>query len=363
MGVSTALTPDSPIVVPTRRSIHLDDDLVTRIANDRSGDLARTTAWTAMVAGDRPAIRTIASAYLASTSNAPAGISRERWLVMGAAAHADQVAIGTVADLATFLDAMSDGLVLMQLATMDFGARRPGALDNPVSAARTRIAETVRVVERLCDTGRAEPWTLVRNLSYFGDLLLSGAVSRALLIAGDTGHAEIVRAAHIRRIHHHPEMTVEIADSVLANTLHPWALNTKAASLGDLGQFRAAADLALVSIAVHPNEYSGNVGRRAFRNIARLDLSELADRIAIVDASRTKPSGFDGDRFAYLRLLAAELLNVAGRRDLAELPLGRLNSAPFARVAREAIDIGASPVAAVAEAGTTAVGTTQAVTR
>jgi len=348
VGVTTALTPNSPIVVPPRRPVPLEDGLVDRIAADRSGDLARTAAWAAMVAGDRTAIRTIAAAYLASTSNAPAGIARDRWMLMGAAAHADLVDVETVADLTPFLDAVSDGLVLVQLATMDFGARRPGTLNHPASAARGRITETAKAVERLCDTGRAEPWTLVRNLSYFGDLHLSGAVSRALLAAGDTGHAEVVRAAHIRRIHHHPEVTVEIADSVLANTLHPWALNTKAASLGDLGQFEAAADLALVSIAVRPNEYSGNVGRRAFRNIGRQDLSALADRIAVLDAFRTPLAQSNGEHPARLRLLAAELLGAAGRRDLAELPLAELNTAPFARVAREALDIGTSPLAAVA---------------
>ncbi|MEY2959718.1 MAG: hypothetical protein RLZZ01_2286 [Actinomycetota bacterium] len=351
MGITTGLTTDSPIVVAPRRTVALDPDIAHRIATDRSGDVARTAAWTAMVAGDRSAIRTISMAYLASTTNAPASISRARWMLMGAAAHTDLVDVTTVADLATYCDAMSDGLVLVQMATMDFGARKPGTLESPAAQARDRIATARSAIDQLCTPGRATPWEVVRSFSFFGDLHLSSAVANALLATGDDGNGEIVRAAHIRRIHHHPEMTVEIADRILAEHLHPWALNTKAASLGDLGKFEAAAELALVSLAVRPNEYSGNVGRRAFRNIGRDDLSGMADRISVADVNRTVPENFPDRSTArhtnYLRVLAADLLTTAGRRDLAELPIGKLNAAPFARIAREAIDIGSSAVEAI----------------
>jgi hypothetical protein len=354
MGITTGLTDDTPLVVAPRRVVTLDPDLTRRIAADRSGDLARTAAWTAMVAGDRAAIRTVASAYLASTSNAPAGISRARWMLMGAAAHADMVDVASIGDLTAYCDAMNDGLVLMQMATMDFGSRKAGVLTSPASEARARITSAREEAVRLCLPGRARPWEVVRSLSFFGDLHLSRAVASALLDSGDGGNAEIVRAAHIRRVHHHPEMTIELADQVLGRNLHPWALNTKAGSLGDLGQFAAAAELALVSLAVLPNEYSGNVGRRAFRNIGRPDLAERSDRIAAADAARFVPDDFPDPspvalqrRRNYLRVLAADLLNTAGRRDLAELPIGALGTSPFARIAREAIDIGSSPVTAI----------------
>jgi len=348
MGVTTRLSMASPIAVRPRRTVTRDEGLVERIGLDRSGDVAGQAAWEAMVAGDRPAIRTIVSAYLASTSNAPAGIGRERMFLMGAAAHADTVEVSSVADLLAYLDAMDDGLALMQMASMDFGTREAGVLESPAAKARARIDETRHLVESLVIQGAAKPWLLIRNLSFFGDLFLSAAVARALLVAGDNGNAEVVRAAHIRRLHQHPELAVEIVDDLLTSTLHPWALNVKAGSLGDLMMFEPAAELALLSIAVCPNEYSGNVGRRAFRNIGRPDLSEKSDQLARQHATGTTPDGFAGTHNDYINLMAADILQAAGRRDLAELPMSRQRSAAtWARIGRHAIDAGTSPLIAV----------------
>lgn len=348
MGVTTRLDMTSPIAVRARGSVNLDEGLVKRIGADRSGDVAGRAAWEAMVAGDRVAIRTITTAYLASTSNAPSGISRERLFLMGAAAHADTVEVCTIGDLMAYLDAMDDGLALMQMATMDFGMRRAGVLESPSAKARSKIDETRLLVEHLVIPGAATPWLLIRNLSFFGDLYLSAALSRALLAAGDGGNSEVVRAAHIRRLHQHPEMAVEIVDHLLASTLHPWALNVKAGSLGDLLKFEAAADVALLSIAVCPNDYSGNVGRRAFRNNGRQDLSLKSDQLARQYAAGVTPAEFAGTHTDYINVMAADILLAAGRRDLAELPMSKQRStAEWARVAREAIDAGASPLDAV----------------
>jgi|GEM_PF-2203762 len=348
MGITTQLTMASPIAVRVRSTITLDEGLIDRIGIDRSGDVAGRSAWEAMVAGDRVALRTITTSYLASTSNAPAGIGRERMFLMGAAAHADTVEVRTVADLIPYLDAMIDGLALMQMATMDFGTRRPGVLESPAAKARARIDETRQLVEGLVIPGAATPWLLIRNLSFFGDLFLSAAVSRTLLVAGDGGNSEVVRAAHIRRLHQHPEMAVQIVDELLASTLHPWALNVKAGSLGDLMQFEPASEVALLSIAVCPNEYSGNVGRRAFRNVGRSDLSTKSDKLARYFAGGVAPAGFAGTHADFVNVVAADLLQHAGRRDLAELPMSKQRStATWARVAREAIDAGSSPLDAV----------------
>lgn len=348
MGVTTRLDMTSPIAVRARGTVNLDESLVQRIGLDRSGDVAGRAAWEAMVAGDRLAIRTITAAYLASTSNAPSGISRERLFLMGAAAHADTVEVFTVGDLMAYLDAMNDGLALMQMATMDFGARPTGVLESPATRAQSKIEDTRNLVERLVIPGVATPWLLIRNLSFFGDLHLSAAVSRALLVAGDGGNSEVVRAAHIRRLHQHPEMAVEIVDELLASTLHPWALNVKAGSLGDLLHFEAAADVALLSIAICPNDYSGNVGRRAFRNNGRQDLSLKSDQLAQQYVAGVAPAEFAGTHTDYINIMAADLLHAAGRRDLAELPMSKQRStAEWARIAREAIDAGASPLDAV----------------
>lgn len=348
MGITTQLTMASPIAVRVRSTITLDEGLIDRIGIDRSGDVAGRSAWEAMVAGDRVALRTITTSYLASTSNAPAGIGRERMFLMGAAAHADTVEVRTVADLVPYLDAMTDGLALMQMATMDFGTRRPGVLESPAAKARARIDETRQLVEGLVVPGAATPWLLIRNLSFFGDLFLSAAVSRTLLAAGDGGNSEVVRAAHIRRLHQHPEMAVQIVDELLASTLHPWALNVKAGSLGDLMQFEPASEVALLSIAVCPNEYSGNVGRRAFRNVGRPDLSTKSDELARFFAGGVTPAGFAGTHADFVNVMAADLLQLAGRRDLAEMPMSKQRStAVWARVAREAIDAGSSPLDAV----------------
>ena len=348
MGITTGLSMSSPIAVRARASLTLEEGLVERIGNDRSGDLAGRSAWEAMVAGDRVAIRTITAAYLASTSNAPAGIGRERMFLMGAAAHADTVDVSSVGDLLAFLDAMDDGLALMQMATMDFGARRAGVLESPAAKARARVHETRTLVENLVLPGAAAPWALIRNLSFFGDLHLSAAVSRTLLVAGDGGNAEVVRAAHIRRLHQHPEMAVEIVDDLLATTLHPWALNVKAGSLGDLLQFESASEVALLSIAVCPNDYSGNVGRRAFRNIGRPDLSMKSDQLAQWFARGVAPAGFAWSHADFINVAAADILQCAGRRDLAELPMSKQRSTErWARVAREAIDAGSSPIDAL----------------
>lgn len=348
MGVTTHLSMASPIAVRTRRTVNLDEGLVERVGLDRSGDIAGRAAWEAMVAGDRVAIRTITTAYLASTSTAPAGIGRERMFLMGAAAHADTVEVFTIADLIAYLDAMEDGLALMQMATMDFGTRRAGVLESPAAKARSKIDETRHLVEQLVIPGGATPWLLIRNLSFFGDLHLSAAVSRALLAAGDGGNSEAVRAAHIRRLHQHPELAVEIVDELLASTLHPWALNVKAGSLGDLLKFEAAAEVALLSIATCPNDYSGNVGRRAFRNNGRPDLSLKSDQLARRYAVGVAPAEFAGTHTDYINVMAADILQSAGRRDLAELPMSKQRStAEWARVAREAIDAGVSPLDAV----------------
>jgi hypothetical protein len=348
MGITTGLTMSSPIAVRPRQSIQLEPDLLERVAHDRSGDVASRAIWRAQVAGDRVAIRAITAAYLASTSNAPTGIGRERLFLMGAAAHADHVEVRCVADLLLFLDAMCDGLALMQMASMDFGARRPGVLDSPAADARERISETRRSVELLVSAGEALPWVVVRNLSFFGDLRLSAAVSRALMAAGDGGDAEVVRAAHIRRLHQHPEMAVEIIDELLSTTMNPKALNVKAGALGDLCQFAAAAEVALVSIAVCPNDYSGNVGRRAFRNIGRSDLSAKSDSLARLYAGDPIPTSFPGTRAMYISLVAADVLNCAGRRDLAEFQMSRQRSdAEWAQRAREAIDADKSLLDAV----------------
>jgi hypothetical protein len=350
MGITTSLTMASPIAVRARSTMAADATLLERIGTDRTGDVAGQALWTAMNMGDRSAIRAIATAYLASTSNAPAGVGRERFFLVGAAAHADQVEVRCVGDLLLFLDAMLDGLAVMQMATMDFGARRPGALESPAAAARKRIEETRGAVDQLVVPGQAMPWVAVRNLSFFGDLFLSAALSRALHVAGDGGNAEVVRAAHMRRLHLHPEHAVEIIDELLASTLHPWALNCKAAALGDLCEFDSAAEVALLSIAVCPNDYSGNVGRRAFRNIGRKDLAEKADHLAIQYSQGVVPPGFVGTHQQVIGVLAADLLHSAGRRDLAELQMQTLRSnEPWARVAREAIDAGKSPRAAVRE--------------
>lgn len=350
MGITTTLTMASPIAVASRGTTALDPNLLERVATDRSGDVAGQALWEATHVGDRPAMRSIAAAYLASTSNAPAGVGRERFFLVGAAAHADQVEVRCVGDLLAFLDAMLDGLALMQMAAMDFGARRPGVLDSPAAAARERIEETRRAVEFLVVPGQAMPWVVVRNLSFFGELFLSAAVSKALLVAGDGGNAEVVRAAHMRRLHLHPEKAVEILDELLASTLHPWALNSKAGALGDLCAFDAAAEVALLSIAVRPDDYSGNVGRRAFRNIGRNDLAEKSNNIAYWYPRGVVPSGFVGTPQQVIGVLAADLLHCAGRRDLAELQMQTLRSPePWARVAREAIDAGKSPRDAVRE--------------
>jgi hypothetical protein len=348
MGITTSLTMESPIAVRARSSSSVAPELLDGVSNDRSGHIAAQALWEAMVSGNRVAIRAIASAYLASTSTAPAGVGRERFFLAGAAAHADQVEVRCLSDLVVFLDEMLDGLTLMQMATMDFGARRPGVLESPAAAARERIAETRQAVQELVVPGAAQPWLVVRNLSFFGDMFLSAAVSRALLDAGDNGNAEVVRAAHTRHLHGHPEMSLEIVDQILGTSLHPWALNCKVGSLGDLYQFKAAAEVALVSIAICPNRYSGNAGRRAFRNIGRTDLSSLADRIATYDSHPKMPPGFVGTHRQVLSILAADLLHEAGRRDLAELPMQTQRSTePWARAAREAIDAGKSPRAAV----------------
>lgn len=348
MGVTTRLGWTSPIAVRARHTLKLEDGLVDRIGKDRSGDVVGRSVWKAMVAGDQVAIRTIVTACLASSSNAPAGIGRERMFLMGAAAHADQVEVRSVADLLVYLDAMADGLALMQMATMDFGTRREGVLDSPAAKARTKIDQTRLQVESLVVPGAATPWLLIRNLSFFGDLHLSAAMSRALLAAGDGGNSEVVRAAQIRHLHQHPEIAVQIVDELLDKTLHPWALNTKAGSLGDLLQFEAASQVALLSIAVCPNDYSGNVGRRAFRNIGRLDLSVKSDRLAQQFSIGHRPEGFAGTHADYINVMAADILQCAGRRDLAELPMAKQRStAEWARVAREAIDAGSSPLDAV----------------
>lgn len=348
MGVDTHLTMSTPIGVRRRGSVAADADLLSRVARDRSGDTASQAVWKAMVAGDRPTIRAIASAFLASTSNAPTGLGRERWLLTGAAAHADHVEVRTVNDLMAYVDAMEDGLTLMQMSAVDFGSRGVGVLESPVTAARRRIAETREAIMELVQPGRARPWVVVRNLSFFGDLFVSAALARSLIIAGDNGNAEVVRAAHIRRLHQHPEMAVQIVDELLDTTMHPWALNTKAGALGDLCQFTAAAEVALLSIAVCPNDYSGNVGRRAFRNIGRMDLSAKSNELAIHFAHGRIPRSFGGTHRDYISLLAADILHSADRRDLAELQMQRQRStADWARVAREAIDTDKSPLVAV----------------
>lgn len=340
----------SPISVRARSGSVVDTEVLDRVASDRSGHVAAQALWEAMVSGNRGAIRAVAAAYLASTSTAPVGVGRERFFLVGAAAHADQVEVRCVGDLLTFLDEMRNGLALMRMATMDFGARQPGVLDHPASSAQERIEETRQAVEQLVIPGQAKPWVVIRNLSFFGDLFLSAAVSRALLAAGDTGNSEIVRAAHIRRLHQHPEVSLDIVNEILGSSLHPWALNCKVGSLGDLHQFEAAAEVALVSIALHPDKYSGNAGYRAFKNIGRGDLASRARELAHHAANGTSPAGFTGNHRQGLSLIAADLLHEAGRRDLAEIPLQTHRScAQWARVAREAADAGKSPIEAVRE--------------
>jgi hypothetical protein len=351
MGITTGLQMTSPLTIRPRKTFHVDEALLERVKNDRSGHVASHSAWEAMVAGDRPALRAIATAFLASSSTAPTGIRRDRWFLMGAAAHADQVEIRCVADLRVFLESMLDGLVLMQMATMDFGSRRDGVLESPAVSARRRIELTIEAVDRLVTPGEARPWEVVANLSYFGDLLLSSAVARALRGAGDTGDAYVVLAAHLRHRHNHPEKAVELCERIITNGTHPWALNNLAGSLGDLAEFTKAAEYALLSIAVLPNKHSGNTGRRAFRNIGRADLAEMSDEIAIRAKLDDKPKWFSGSISNYTSVLAANLLHTAGRRDLAELQLSRHRStADWARVTRLALDSGHSSIETIKEA-------------
>lgn len=285
--------------------------------------------WKALLLGDSVARREIASRYLGSSERVNAGISYERWIMQYAMAHADASVVSCVADLSQWVADLAVGLTFARLETQQFGARGETDLEKSLCKAAERIERITDQVSR-CVAGEAwHPWALVKDISFGGELRLADAIAKALFDSGDNSWGKIVYAKSLKSTHLREDVALEIVDSVLENSCNPGALAMKASLHGNRADCakdptldrQIAGQAALLLVAVDPSKYAGSVGRRAMRNLGRLDLSKMCDELEKRANLRTKPVDFGGSPNEYLSVLASRILVGAGRRDLAELQL------------------------------------------
>lgn len=332
--------PQSPLQTRERERIALREDELHNIVQRRDGERFERWLWEALEAGDKVAIRSIASAYLASPTTAPTSHSRERLALVGAAAHVQGPEPRVLRDLLWWTSRLEhEGLVLMRLAVDDLGRRQPGALDSAFQAATRRVRRIMNHVSLLARGRITRPGELVRELSVCGEFFLADAVARALTANGCGTYGTVAFAADVRHRWHHAERAVAMCDTVLSQGFNPAAANCKAASLGDLAQFEQAANVALVSLAYQSDAYSANTCRRALRNLAvtgrpqqRLELIVNADRCAIL------PPGYSGSPKRLICEQTTKLLAEIGARHPAEIPLGHVAGVNWARRLRRQLD-------------------------
>jgi hypothetical protein len=250
--------------------------------------------------------------------------------MQSAFAYADSTKVLTIADLGKWISDVEVGLSLSQISTLDFGHRRQGSMTNSFAEATGRIADMKVLIEQMMNGGWWNNAALIRAISFGGDLHLCDALSRCLFASGDSGWGTVVYAAQVRNLYKQPTYAYELVQEILDTSCNPAALAVAAASLGDMAHlhpksdelYKSAAEIALVLIGMEASKYSGNVGRRAFRNMGWKELSNMADTLASLSLGILKPpASFEGDEATYRQVYASHICVRAGRRDLAELQL------------------------------------------
>ncbi len=317
------IDPHTELNLPTRVTREVDPDRLERLARDNGPEFS-AALYDAEVRGDMKGIFSATTVYLRTATATPVGRSRDR-LVLGAAL-AQVSDPKTVADLALIPQQLDDALILAELVAIDFGSRKPNALDCPFAQAHRR-AEIIKRELRAMSAGTpSKPWELARELSLGGALHVAEAIAKALTGTGNGAYAEVAAAAVRRRNFSDPRAAIEACDAVLEHGPNSAAYNCKAASLGDLGTYRNAFENACLGLAVKPNDYSAWTSRRAFAN-AGFQLHNFFDAIILAYKLRIAPPGRGSDYLRYAEEMAAEALTLAGRRDLAELTLSRVRIA------------------------------------
>jgi hypothetical protein len=327
----TMINPGAQLRPRCRAAVPYDASLLERAAKMADGPELARLLYLAELSGDRHAVYKGAVTWL----RAPAAghLGRARWrLVYGAALAAVPQDPATVRDLEAYASHVRDGFALVQINVLELGFRKEGDLDRALDKARRAVealtGECVAVAR-----GKGRPWELVRLLSIGGDLVLADAVARSSWGTCGVPYAAVRFAATFRHLHGDPQRAVELHNEVLAVGERPAALNGKAGALGDMGEYPAAFDTALRSIALKPDGYSGRTLRRAARNVGRFNISAMGDRLA--ERADAGASVRERDH------QAAVILGLAGPayRHVAEWPLARMLTAdPSAMALRNSLD-------------------------
>jgi hypothetical protein len=322
------VTEQQPLRLRDRSSIHLSP--VEELGRLPSGsNRIALLDWQAKLAGDLDALGILSSLQLRMRVLPKSGISAERLILQLALARAERIQITKIGDLRQWCEAIREGLVLAKLESYDFGSREPESLEKSFRAATERVNTLDKLLAR--DMTQLGDWaSLVRILSFCGDLFLSDAVCTCLLSSGDQGWGQVVFAASLRHLHQSPEQAVKLSSDVLTLVNNPGAMTNLAASHGDLGRrtgdlkhFRTAREIALVAVAFAQNIYAFRTGARAFKNSNDHALRDLCR-----EAWRQHDLGFVPEPFGSWKKYDAHMsllvLTAAGRRDLAEVPLRNL---------------------------------------
>lgn len=326
MGVR--VTKQQPLRLRDRSSIHLGP--VEELMRLPSGsNRIALLDWQAKLAGDLDALGVLSSLQLRMRALPKSGISAERLILQLALSRAERIQIAKIGDLRQWCEAMKEGIVLAKLESYDFGSREPESLEKSFRAATERIKTLEEVIGR--NVAQLGDWaSVIKILSFCGDLFLGDAISACLFSSGDQGWGQVVFAAHLRHLHKSPEQAVKLSSDVLALRNNPGAMTNLAASHGDLGKrtgdskhFRTAREIALVAIAFAQNIYAFRTGARAFKNSNDHALKDLCREAWRQHDLGVAPKPF-GSWKKYDAHMSSKVLTAAGRRDLAEVPLRNL---------------------------------------
>ena len=334
--METKLNSRTTIKVTERRTADIDPVLVEQIANGANRPDLNSLLWRAQVAGDRPVLRTISGALLRTFGHDNHLMSKEKLILMTAAAHADYVVVDSFVGLSEWINAVRNELVTVRLEDSMFGFLNPTDPVDHFERAEKRLNVLQQEVKSLMTTGDSRYGAIVRAISILGDIPLAKAVAQTMHQRGDNGASKVILASTMRRENRQPEKALEILEELLATNVNDYALNSKTGALmdmfyktGDRSYLAVAQEAMSLSLSIVPSnpkriEYTANAVARVLK-VARPELRADALAIASYGFSAVHMASHDIPEEKYLTSKVVGLLVDLGRRDLAELQLAKLS--------------------------------------
>lgn len=326
----------TPLHYPRRRCLDADA-VASAVDGPDLGSVSRLLG-PATLMGDHDALVRLGPVALSHPGVPQAASIKHERLIAAVAGSFAGTPPTNVRGLGCFAHTIADNVAIVRMS-LDLGAthRIPElakSFENAELAARSFSA----AADAVASSGSGPVSKLARWLGWFGRLDVADSFCRASL-ALDQPWPAVTLAASYRHLHRAPAKNIELNSAVLAlNPTFTPALNSICAAHVDLLDAATGVEFLLRSLALNPDHYAGNTGRRAFRAIGRSEQSARCSAIAHARLTGQVPPGRWSTVDTYCAAMARAVLLNEGRDELAQAPLSMLTSAAIA---------GAVPVAAV----------------